>query len=138
MERSVELEDWLREGYASMQRGDVDAMDAVVSRTEGTVMIGTDPEEWWYGHEPILKAFKEQAEAFGGTFPLTAGDPRAYVEADVGWFTDRPSFRLPDGRMMETRLTGVVRREDGGWRWVQAHFSIGVPNQDAFAQVPLT
>ena len=134
MERSAELEAWLREAYASMERGDVDAMDASVSRAEGTVMIGTDPHEWWYGHEAIRKTFEDQVQALGGGFPLTGGDPRAYVEGDVGWVADRPSFRFPDGREMETRLSGVVRREGGGWRWVQAHFSIGVPNADAFGQ----
>jgi ketosteroid isomerase-like protein len=137
MERSADLEAWLKDGYASMERGDVDALDGVVSRAEGTVMIGTDPNEWWHGHEAIRKAFEEQVEAFGGGFPLTAGDPRAYVEGDVGWISDRPSFRLPDGVAVKTRLTGVVHRENDGWCWVQAHFSIGVPNEDAFAQVPL-
>jgi ketosteroid isomerase-like protein len=137
MERSADLEAWLKDGYASMERGDVDALDGVVSRAEGTVMIGTDPNEWWHGHDAIRKAFEEQVEAFGGGFPLTAGDPRAYVEGDVGWISDRPSFRLPDDVTVTTRLTGVVHRENDGWCWVQAHFSIGVPNEDAFAQVPL-
>jgi ketosteroid isomerase-like protein len=51
MERSADLESWLRDGYAAMERGDVDAIDGVVSRADGTVMIGTDPNEWWHGHE---------------------------------------------------------------------------------------
>jgi ketosteroid isomerase-like protein len=134
MERSAEVESWLRDGYALMERGDVNAMGALVSEADGTVMIGTDPNEWWHGHEAILKAFREQVEALGGGFPLSAGDPRAYVQGDVGWVADRPAFRAPDGSTIETRLTGVVRREDGGWRWVQAHFSIGIPNEQAFGQ----
>jgi hypothetical protein len=42
MERSAELETWLRDGYAMMERGDIAAMDAKVSSTDGTIMIGTD------------------------------------------------------------------------------------------------
>jgi ketosteroid isomerase-like protein len=138
MERSADLETWLRDFYAAMERGDVDAVDSVTSKADGTVVIGTDPNEWWHGHEAIREAFEEQVEAFGGSLPLIAGDPRAYVEGDVGWITDRPSFKLPDGSMRETRLTGVAHRENGAWRWVQAHSSIGVPNEEAFAEVPLT
>jgi ketosteroid isomerase-like protein len=131
MERSAELESWIRDGYAAMQRGEVAEMSATLSRADGTVMIGTDPDEWWWGHETIRAAFAEQVEALGGGFPITAGDLRAYVEGDVGWFTDSPSLELPGGNALATRLSGVVRREDGGWRWVQAHFSFGVPNEEA-------
>ena len=134
MERSAELEQYVRDTYAVMETGDVDGMAAQISTGEGTLMIGTDPDEWWDGQEKIREAFRVQVEALGGGMPLVAGDPRGYVEGDIGWVADRPSFRLPDGSELATRLTGVLRREDGGWRWVQGHFSIGVSNEEALGQ----
>jgi ketosteroid isomerase-like protein len=134
MERSTDLENWVRETYSLMERGDVEAMAGAMSTGAGVLMIGTDPEEWWQGHEAVLEAFGAETEAMGGGLALVGGDPVAYVEGDVGWVADRPAFRLPDGGEVPTRLTGVLRREDGGWRWVQAHFSIGVANEEAFGR----
>jgi ketosteroid isomerase-like protein len=31
---------------------------------------------------------------------------------------------------MKPRVTAVVRQEDGAWRIVHAHFSVGVPDEE--------
>jgi ketosteroid isomerase-like protein len=134
MERSAELEDFVRESYAIMLAGNVSALDGVLSHAEETLMIGTDPDEWWEGRDAFLTAFQGQTEAMGGGITLTGGDPRAYVEGDMGWVADRPSYRLPDGTELSARVTGVLRKENGNWRWVQSHSSIGVANEAAFGK----
>ena len=134
MERSAELEAFVRDSYAIMARGDVEAFDAAMSSSEGTLMIGTDPQEWWEGTSAIRAAFQGQTEAMGGGFPFVPGDVRGYVEGDIGWFADRPSIRLADGTEFSLRLTGVLRREGGSWQWLQGHTSIGVANESAFGQ----
>jgi hypothetical protein len=58
------------------------------------------------------------------------GDIEAYVEGDLGWFADRPRFVLLDGTEVPFRHTGVFRREGGEWKLVQAHTSLGIPNED--------
>jgi hypothetical protein len=45
----------------------------------------------------------------------------------VGWGTDRPRFVFPDGSRLPTRLTAVLRHQDGDWKVVQLHFFVGVP-----------
>jgi ketosteroid isomerase-like protein len=134
VERSAELEAFVRESYAIMLAGDTSALDATLSQGDATLMIGTDPNEWWEGRDAILAAFQGQTEAMGGGITLLGGDPRAYVEGDVGWVADRPSYRLPDGTEFSARVTGVLRKENGSWRWVQGHSSIGVANEDAFGK----
>ena len=42
--------------------------------------------------------------------------------------------RLPDGNSLETPLTGIVHREDGEWRLVQAYLSIAVADEEALGQ----
>ena len=44
----------------------------------------------------------------------------------------RPTITLPDGRPASPRWSAVFHREDGEWRLVQLHASIGVPNEEVF------
>jgi ketosteroid isomerase-like protein len=38
---------------------------------------------------------------------------------------DRPTIELVSGERFETRLTLVLHREDGAWKVVHAHTSVG-------------
>ena len=61
---------------------------------------------------------------------LEAGEePRGYEEGPMGWVADRPMAVLPEGAI-STRLTGVVRREEGEWKVVHIHLSVGVPDEE--------
>ena len=75
-----------------------------------------------------------QTEAMGGGFPVETGDPVAYSEGDVGWIADRPRLTGPDGSALPFRLTVVTVRTGGDWKIAQMHFSIGVPNEQAFGE----
>jgi hypothetical protein len=48
----------------------------------------------------------------------------------MGWVADRPRAVLPDGNAISTRLTGVLRQEEGEWRFVHIHISVGVPDEE--------
>lgn len=61
---------------------------------------------------------------------LEPKNPRAYQEGSLGWLADEPTFYFPDGSAMQTRLTGIVRREDHRWKVVHMHFSVGVPDEE--------
>ena len=52
----------------------------------------------------------------------------------MGWADTTGSFQI-DGKTVETRGTAVFLREEGEWRAVQSHVSIGVPNERMFDQV---
>ena len=38
-------------------------------------------------------------------------------------------FLFPDGSLMQTRLTAVMRQEGGRWKLVHMHLSVGVPDE---------
>ena len=38
-------------------------------------------------------------------------------------------FLFPDGSLMQTRLTAVMHQEDGRWKLVHMHLSVGVPDE---------
>ena len=127
MRPSAELKDLMLRGYEAMARGDAAFWDDLLSSEDGVISIGTAPEEWWEGHDVISRAFHTQLEEMGA-MPLRAGDIEAYESGDVGWTQDQPRMSLPDGSDVLFRLTTVFERQDGQWKCVQAHFSLGVPN----------
>ena len=131
MKRSSGVESMVRDFYDAMKRGDAGALADLVADGDDVLTIGTDPEEWWEGHDRTAAVWKAQIEAMGGSIELVGGNPRAHESGDVGWFADRPSFVLPGGTEVPTRLTGVATREGGRWRLIQAHISMGVSNEEA-------
>lgn len=61
---------------------------------------------------------------------IVPGDVRAYEEGPIGWVADNPTFEPAGaGVRIPGRFTAVARREDGKWKFVQAHTSVGVPNE---------
>lgn len=91
--------------------------------------IGSDPDEWWEGHDRIVEIFRVQIAEMAGV-ELRATSPKGYEEGSVGWFADRLVVSLPDGGEAHGRLTGVAHREGPDWKIVQWHFSVGASNED--------
>ena len=135
MEHSDELGDLMLRFYEASTTGDLTFVDRHVSRQEGAAFIGTDPDEWWEGFEAFREAMGAQSEAMGGMLQIAPGQIRAYSEGSLGWVIDRDaSFRLPDGTEMPFRNTAIFRREDGEWKLIHAHSSIGVSNEELFGE----
>ncbi len=123
MERSPDVEGFVREMYDLMRAGDGAAVASLVPDDEGVLFVGTDAEEWWDTTGAIRGAMQEQLEATGG-FDFVDIDPRGYRAGDVGWFSDHPSMRFPDGSVVPMRMTGVARMAGGSWQLVQGHLSV--------------
>ena len=58
------------------------------------------------------------------------GEIAAYREGTVGWAACRPTLVFGDGSTATVRFTGVLRLEDGIWRVVQSHLSVGATNEE--------
>ncbi len=127
MDRSPELRDLVLRFYEALSKGDVAFIERLFSVAEAARGVGTDPEEWWNGAQ-VADAWKDQLEAMGGSMPLVAGEPEAYAEGTVGWVADRPTLELQGGAV-RVRLTAVFHQEEGEWKLVQVHGSLGVPNE---------
>ena len=131
MEETDELRELTRRFFESATTGNLSFVDRHVSRQEEAVFIGTDPGEWWEGVDELREVLRTQAEVMGGLHMLP-GTSRAYREGTVGWVIDRDaSFRLSDGTEVPFRNTCIFHREDGEWKLVHAHASIGVWNDEA-------
>ena len=125
MEASTGVRDAVLAFYRGVTDKDVARFDEIVSSHEATVVIGTAPGEWVTERPRLRFGFETEG------ITLTPGArPVGYEEGTMGWFVDEPWFGFAGGGGMRTRVTGVVRQEDGRWKVVHLHFSVGVPDDE--------
>jgi hypothetical protein len=115
MQQSSELRDLMIRYWEAFAGGDVANASAHLSADSGILGIGTDPGEWYEGAE------------VRGTSKRTRRDRSAGLPTDPPW-------RFPVQCRFSARFTAVAHREDGVWRLVQAHTSVGVPNDQVVGQ----
>ena len=133
MESSPELRDLTLRFYQALTQtlttGDVSGIAPFISQQPGVLLIGSDASEWWVGHDTFLRVAQAQAQEMAGV-RVTGSDPQAYREGAVGWVADQAVYELPDGTKIPFRLTAVFHQEDGVWRLVQSHNSVGMRNEE--------
>ena len=122
MAPSIEVRDTVLEIYRRMLAGDSDGANDLISRDPALIFIGSAGE--WVDDQATLRS-GTQVEGEG----LDAGpNPVGYANGDVGWFADQPSWLFADGTRAEMRLTAVLQLEAAGWRIVNVHMSVAVPD----------
>ena len=132
LQHSAELRDLFMRFYQALDAGDVAQVLDLMSRDQGVLGIGTDPDAWWSDFVTLERVYTAQlAELRQAGVRFRAGDPQCYHEGDVGWGADQARILLPNGTQHALRLTAVFRREGDTWKLVQSHASIGVRNADA-------
>jgi SnoaL-like domain len=130
MQSSREVVQGLADFYAAYSSHDPQRFADALSSGDGVSIIGTAPGEGRPDREAWIEGYSQSIPPAG--LRLEGGpEPRGYADGSVGFATDQPRFVLPDGRFVPTRLTAVLREEDG-WKVVHLHFSVGVPDEDAF------
>jgi uncharacterized protein (TIGR02246 family) len=109
--------------------GDAEGVRSRLSESPDAVHIGTDADEWW-----TSKQIVDAVAAVGGADEIqaVADDVDIHVHGDVAWVEGRGRFTTAGDRERPVRITGVFVREDGQWKVVQSHASIGVPNEEIF------
>lgn len=132
MERSDELRDIVLGMFEAASRQDPSSVDRHTSSHEGVLMIGTDPNEWTEGGRRVAEETRQEMQ--DSTIEFSAGEVQAFVEGTVGWVSSRPVWTLDDGTQIPARLTAVFHQEEGEWKMVQGHVSVGVPNEELFGE----
>ncbi len=131
MRQSAKVRDTLLRFYEVFPAGDLEGFAQVIAQQdEGIVVIGTDPAQWTEGREQWLAAREAVIREMEGLRFEAGEEPHGYEEGSMGWVADRPSIVMADGTAIPARLTGVVRQEEGEWRLVHIHISVGVPDEE--------
>jgi hypothetical protein len=93
-----------------------DAVSALgrLSGHPGTLIVGTDPDEWWRGQE-TRAIWGRQIEELG-SFPVTWDEIEAWEEGTVGWASVKETITWA-GMSFESRATYVLHLERGPRVW---------------------
>jgi len=128
MQASSELRDVFQAWFRYLVAGDASWVERHVSSRAGVRLVGIGPAEWLEGPE-VAEYFRGGARAWGGVVRVSAGEIEAYSEGSVGWGLACPILTLSNGRQLSPRWSAVFHREDGDWRLVQFHASLGIANE---------
>ena len=129
MERSSEIEELVADWFAAASRGDASVVDRYVTADPSVRVVGSDPNEWIQGGELVAEFLRGEVAGAGGDV-YTPSETEGYREGDVGWAATNLTITLPDGKRIQPRWTAVFVHQDG-WKFVQTHASIAVPNDEA-------
>lgn len=131
MERCEAAERVVNEILDSFQQGDVGLFERHLAAGAETLVIGTDPAEWWQGSEDAMRAIGAQIlEMKAAGIGIGGGEVRAYREGPVAWASGKASFMPDDGPGVPIRITAVLTGDGGTWKLVQWHSSVGVANKE--------
>jgi ketosteroid isomerase-like protein len=133
MKASNELKELTLAGLEAFASEGLGFFTRRIANQDGVLAIGTDPTEWWEGYETITQIFKAQSDAMKG-MAVVRPETDAYSEGSVGWAGTQAALRMPDGTEFPIRLTIVYHQENGEWKVVQWHGSVGVANEENFGE----
>jgi hypothetical protein len=124
MTPSPAIRDTMLEFYRRMLAGEADAANDLISMDPSMLIIGSAGE--WVDDQKVLRAtYQVQTEG------LVAGEnPSGWEFGDFGWFADQPEWVFADGSRARMRVTAVLQREPAGWKIVNAHLSVAVPDNE--------
>jgi ketosteroid isomerase-like protein len=131
MQPSPELRKIITAWFESVNNSDLSWADRHISRQAGVRLVGTDPNELIEG-EKVAEFLKEEVKAMGGAMKVSVGETEAYQEGTVGWGLARITIALPNGKQVSPRWGAIFHQEDGEWKLVQLHASVGIPNEELF------
>jgi ketosteroid isomerase-like protein len=127
-ESQDEIRKVIDEGIQALNAGDAVRLRTMLSLRPDAVHIGTAAEEWETS-EQVLDAIALEG---GNDIQLVVDDIGIHVQGDIAWSEGHGRFTRADGAERPVRITYVFIREDGRWKLVQSHGSIGVPDAETF------
>lgn len=125
MQSSTELRHIIDDYFEAIMNGNPTWTERHISKGATVRLVGTDPTEWLAGGQ-VADFLREEVKALGGVVRVIPGQTEAYEEGSVGWGVSNPVLILPNGAAFTPRWSAVFHREDGEWKLVQLHASVGV------------
>ena len=113
--------------FDALVAGDADRLIEMMSSTECYVKIGTEPGEYVEGGANAGDYYRKHA-ASATDFTIKFEYLDVQERRDIAWFYTRQIWRLKWQGVFEEpamRMTGVLEREAGMWKFVQIHASVG-------------
>lgn len=134
MESAPELVSLMDRILRSFDMFDGNAVVDAFARQPGSLLIGSDQDEWWEGFEALsamLRVQIQQLQSTGTKAHFEIEKIVAWKEGTVGWMACRVLSVIEGAAPIPWRMTLVVHEEGAYWRVVQWHASIPVPNEES-------
>jgi class 3 adenylate cyclase/ketosteroid isomerase-like protein len=132
VEPSEEIRRIVQRWTSAIAEGDADSALARLSEHPGTLIIGTDPAEWWRGAEAHA-IWGRQIDELGSSFRVTTDEIEAWEEESVGWASVKETISWEE-ETIEARATYVLHLERGEWKVVHVHWSFPQANLDVLGK----
>ena len=132
MEPSEEIRRVIDRLTKAIAEGDSESALGRLSDHPGTLIVGSDPAEWWRGHE-TRAVLGRQIEEFDRSFLVTAGEIDAWEEGSVGWASVKETIDWA-GKTIEGRASYILHLEHGEWKVVHVHWSFPQPHVDVLGR----
>jgi class 3 adenylate cyclase/ketosteroid isomerase-like protein len=116
----------------AIAEGDSDSVLGRLSDHPGTLIVGSDPAEWWRGDE-TRALWGRQIEEFDGSFLVAADEIDAWEEGSVGWASVKETIAWA-GKTIEGRASYILHLEHGEWKVVHVHWSFPQSHLDVLGR----
>jgi ketosteroid isomerase-like protein len=131
-QNSPELEQLARDAHAAFLAEDHAFYERHEARSDPALLIiGTDANEWSAGADAVKRSHDAAQTDDRSGMQFSQDTIQSYEEGDVGWTYIRGRIER-DGRSVVVRGTSILHRENGVWKLIHSHTSIGVPNDQIF------
>ena len=104
MERSEEIRRVVERWTKTIGEGDADSVLGRLSEHPGTIIVGTDENEWWVGHE-TRAIWGRQREELGSSFQVAGDVIEAWEEGTVGWASVKETITVAGKSSRRVRPT---------------------------------
>ncbi|MBF0552933.1 MAG: nuclear transport factor 2 family protein [Nitrospirae bacterium] len=112
------------------ERGDVDTMMKNIASDASLTIIGVGEGSYAVGYENIKNALKKAAQIHAYKCHTTEQSVNVNKSSDVAWIAQQSDCTTPTGgKKVTIRSTAVEVKKDGKWLLIQAHHSIGAPEE---------
>ena len=120
----------------AIETEDIDRFSNLMAHDPNMVNFGTDAAERWVGWDAMKASIEQQFAAFEDTKVSTRDQViTVHDSGQVAWFSEVMDWSTKTGGqqvdLKGLRLTGVLEKRDGNWKFVQLHFSAPVSGQAA-------
>ncbi len=116
-----------QDGYSKRDTSQVDAfMESLYSR-ENLLILGTNPNEIFSGYERATSLVRSDWESWGDC-KFNPDSANISSAGDIAWFSTRGyvEFDLSKLLVIPLRLTGIMVKEDGVWKFQQQQFQFDI------------
>jgi adenylate cyclase len=131
MEKSPELEAVFRRVWRAFADGSLDVISNTYSAHPGVLVILSDDANWITGSDNLMRVLAGRGSRMG-IDRVEFDRVQAYDFGDFGWVAAVVTLFGPSAPLWSIRSTMVFAVEDGVWKVVHAHTSVGVPEEESF------